>query len=138
MQRDRTPPKGGKSGGTKTTDDGLCELCRRLPVTPGKLTCEPCRLTIRRLQRSAQRKVFVYAIRCQDTGRVKIGISTAPEARFRTLQEACPTFLKLVGVVRGDRQKEREIHQRLIRHHVRMEWFAPCAEVDQCLKEVFG
>jgi hypothetical protein len=67
----------------------------------------------------------VYFIGCPETKKVKIGKSTnssLPE-RFSDLQSATPDELHIFGIIKGGFGKEREMHAKFYRHHIRREWF---------------
>jgi hypothetical protein len=51
----------------------------------------------------------------------KIGRSTDVPARIRTLQTGCPSPIRLIALLEGDR--ESEWHQRFAEHRVHGEWF---------------
>lgn len=67
---------------------------------------------------------MIYFIRCALTGRVKIGFSDEPWARFSQIQTTASTELTLVAIAEGDKSVEAALHQRFTAHHVRGEWFA--------------
>jgi hypothetical protein len=73
----------------------------------------------------------LYFLEEQGTGRVKIGFAKDPAERVRRLQTANPRPLILIGVVRGGKEDERVLHQRLTSKgkHVSGEWFVYDEEV---------
>jgi phage anti-repressor protein len=75
--------------------------------------------------------LFVYAIREEETGRVKIGISADPESRLRALQVGNSQKLTLERVIPAPHRFADEIayHKQNIEHSVRGEWFAPVASL---------
>ena len=71
------------------------------------------------------RKAKVYFIRCEETGRVKIGIAKAPHARLTQIQTMSPTRLSLVLSVKGGRKLEKELHKQFADSWSHGEWFEP-------------
>jgi hypothetical protein len=69
------------------------------------------------------------------TGEIKIGISGDPAARFIVLQAGSPVLLSMLGVMLGDREKEREIHTRFEESRLRGEWFRPDPELLAYIEE---
>jgi hypothetical protein len=68
---------------------------------------------------------MVYFIQAVTGGPVKIGYTRGSlGARLSQLQSGNPEELRVIGVRRGGRDLERELHQRLRHCHVRGEWFA--------------
>jgi hypothetical protein len=63
-----------------------------------------------------------YVLRCRETGRFKIGRSTQPDQRIRTLRLVSPTELDFVGFLDAD---ETDVHRALAEHRLHGEWFAP-------------
>lgn len=78
----------------------------------------------------------LYVIEEIETGRVKVGISNTPFARFKTLQTGNPSRLKLWGHIKGGRDLEAKIHSFLGQYRGLGEWFAPHPFVHEYLKEV--
>jgi hypothetical protein len=68
----------------------------------------------------------VYFIRAGETGPVKIGWSHNPVARIRALDEGSPVPLRIIRLVDGDHQTERELHRRYRSLKLRREWFLYC------------
>ena len=68
---------------------------------------------------------FVYLIREEFMGLVKIGVSTDPSARLQDLQVSCPQRLDLVAVIQSDhpKQTEAKLHVEFESKHYRGEWF---------------
>lgn len=78
---------------------------------------------------------FVYFIGSPRGGPVKIGFSTAPRRRLGELQTASPVRLEILGLVSGTRETEQEFHLRFAPHRLNGEWFAPCAEIADFIRE---
>lgn len=74
---------------------------------------------------SSSHPLYVYAIRNEETGRVKLGISFNPEARLRQLQSANDCKLTLLAYRRAVNgyQDERRLHEAHKEKRVRGEWF---------------
>jgi hypothetical protein len=70
----------------------------------------------------------VYFVRA-DTGEIKIGIATDPDARLRALQVGSPVKLGLLVTCPGGRPKEAEYHQRFAAHRLHGEWFEPHPDI---------
>ena len=72
---------------------------------------------------------MIYFIQEGENGPIKIGYSNDPEQRLRKLQDGNPELLKLIAVIPGDRQRERDAHRNLEPFRCRGEWFRPNGEV---------
>jgi hypothetical protein len=70
---------------------------------------------------------WVYAIECPARGLIKVGRTDGddPRKRLRQLQTGQPDQLVLMHAwpTSDSRQAERCMHQLLVRHHFRGEWF---------------
>jgi len=71
--------------------------------------------------------LFVYFITSSE-GLIKIGLSSNPEKRLKTLQTASPYYLKLIYKMYGSRELEKYLHELFKQYHVKNEWFE-CSEV---------
>ncbi len=69
--------------------------------------------------------LFVYAIREQDTGHLKLGISKDPEERLRQLQIANSSRLEIVAIRPAPNRfsDEAAIHKLVGQYHIHGEWF---------------
>lgn len=65
---------------------------------------------------------FVYLGINKLTKRVKIGFSSKPEMRERTLQEEVPDF-QIIHKVKGTWQDEQNLHAKFASKRIRGEWF---------------
>jgi hypothetical protein len=72
---------------------------------------------------------YVYFIQVQPAGPVKIGIATDPHRRIVKIQSDCPWRVRLIGAIKGAKEKEKEIHLCLAHWRTQGEWFEPSAEV---------
>lgn len=75
----------------------------------------------------------VYVIQAGEGGPVKIGFSTNVLRRIENMQVASAAPLRLVVLLDGSQEAEREIHARMSHHRLRGEWFSPAV-----LSETFG
>lgn len=74
---------------------------------------------------------YVYFIQCDDNGPIKIGYSKyeSAEARLTTAQVYNPMTLKLLCIMPGGRNKEKELHEKFNNFHIHGEWFYPNEEL---------
>jgi hypothetical protein len=80
----------------------------------------------------------VYFVECGVTGRVKIGTSANPGARFLELQTGSPTKLLLLGSIPGGLRRERELQKQFKHLSVGGEWFAPDPELTGLIRALTG
>lgn len=78
---------------------------------------------------------FIYSIG-DGSGLVKIGWSVDPIKRLAFLKTSSPLDLKLVGIIPGTREQEREIHTLLRPWRVRREWFRYAGAVAEFVKRM--
>lgn len=71
--------------------------------------------------RSRPVRGYVYFIGCGDY--IKIGFSTRPLDRLRSLQTSHPDTLEILGTIRGTRRLESRLHKRFADLRERGEWF---------------
>ena len=76
---------------------------------------------------------FVYFIKSGATGSIKIGVSKDPLRRLADLQNASGEELELIGVIKGNRNREKALHERFAHGNVRGEWFTPS---DDLMREI--
>lgn len=72
---------------------------------------------------------MIYFVRCQSTGRVKIGFSDQPWLRFVKIQADCPTELAVAAIIEGDLNVEADLHAAYAKYNVRGEWFAEVGDL---------
>lgn len=66
---------------------------------------------------------WTYFVQSIDGGPIKIGFtSQTPDERLANLQTGSPVQLRIVGLLRGNR--EREMHQRFRQYRLQGEWFS--------------
>lgn len=75
---------------------------------------------------------YVYFIR--SGAFVKIGYSRDPQKRMRQLDRALATAPELVAIFEGTRSLEHQLHNHLLGHHARHEWFHWCEEIQQIVE----
>jgi len=66
---------------------------------------------------------IIYFLKAEDTDRIKIGYSKNVRNRLRSLKSESPVKLRLVTYIKGDIEKESEIHSRFERYRIGGEWF---------------
>lgn len=71
------------------------------------------------------KKGHIYFIRAGESGPIKIGFSTNPEQRLRTLQTAHTDKLTMLHCQIGTKADEARLHRKFRNIHVKGEWFAP-------------
>ena len=75
---------------------------------------------------------MIYFVRVGKSGPIKIGYSENNiESRIKDLQIGSPEALILMGVMEGDKAKEREMHEKFKDLHIRGEWFRPGVDLRQ-------
>ena len=92
-----------------------------------------------RLQKSAKKpkQGYVYLAEDQRNQYVKIGFSTKPSHREKTLQAEQPA-VDFIAVFPGTTQDERDLHVEFEQYRIRGEWFALPASTIETLKERFA
>lgn len=65
----------------------------------------------------------IYFIQQGSSDLIKIGCSKNVARRFRELQTGSPHTFLLLGVMEGDRDKEKEIHTKFTHLRQKGEWF---------------
>jgi hypothetical protein len=72
---------------------------------------------------------FLYFVQISDDGPIKIGITVNIRERLKTLQQACPWPLRIIGLTLEPTLLEATIHEALAEHRMLGEWFAPHDDV---------
>lgn len=80
------------------------------------------------------RKGDIYFIAAGDF--VKIGFTTSPVGRIRSIKTATPLPLKILHHQRGTMKQERELHRRFAAIRVRGEWFRKTPELLDYIEEI--
>jgi hypothetical protein len=76
---------------------------------------------------------FVYFIRADDLGFVKIGYTCKPSDRLSKLQIASPHELRMIGHIRASMVEEGRWHSRFAHLRVRGEWFRLTTELEEAI-----
>jgi excisionase family DNA binding protein len=69
----------------------------------------------------ATRRHYVYFVRCDAF--VKVGVTSAPRTRLKSLAAMTPHPIDLVKLIDGTPLGERAVHRVLAEYHHRGEWF---------------
>jgi hypothetical protein len=91
-------------------------------VTPPRLRAEKSRRVKKSRRKMTTRNSFVYFMGGDD-GYVKIGFSNNPHKRLRGVQIGSASPVRLLAMLRGDRNDEDSLHKRFAAYRVRGEWF---------------
>ena len=83
-------------------------------------------------------KTYVYLVVNQAGTQVKIGLSTRPERRVRTLSTGNAAPLHLLCYVVGGRSLEKALHNKFKQHRIRNEWYAYCSEITDEFSRLSG
>jgi len=80
---------------------------------------------------------FVYFIRAEGTGSIKIGFSTNhPSIRLKELQTGSPSKLELVSFYEGSQIEENELHHEFAEERGNGEWFEESPRLKAKIKEL--
>ena len=89
--------------------------------------------------RGVGEKGYVYVARASRSGLVKIGYSTNPALRLRSLCSAVGEPVELVAAAQGDRAQERALLERVAQHSISVkgnrEWHRPHPDLDGIIAE---
>lgn len=75
---------------------------------------------------------FIYFAQ-NDSGHIKIGVTTDVARRLDAMQTATHERLTVIGVMEGDRVAERRLHAELRPSHIRGEWYQRSEQVEMAL-----
>lgn len=82
---------------------------------------------------------FVYLIQAIGTPKVKIGYSTDPKSRLKTLKTGSPVHLRLIQTWAASAEDEKAIHRLMGRTNSHLEWFAmPVVTVKSIIDNYFS
>ncbi len=70
-------------------------------------------------------KGYVYFLRSENEGEIKIGYAVDVEKRVKQLQTGHPQKLKVMATLKGDMELEKDIHDKFYKHRLNGEWFEP-------------
>jgi hypothetical protein len=73
--------------------------------------------------------MYVYFVQAGESGPIKIGFSTDPDRRIKTLRTAMSEELIVLKVVKGSRQLEKTLHDQFSEINRRGEWYEPTTEL---------
>lgn len=99
-----------------------CDTCDSLRMQAGKVIWKAQREAASRSTSKTARKGFVYLVRNNRNGYVKIGFSVSPKAREATLQSEEPD-LEMIATWPGTMREEADLHLRYSHLRIRGEWF---------------
>lgn len=68
-------------------------------------------------------KSFVYLLADEDNEFMKIGTTTKLFSRIKDIQTGNPRELRIIGLMKGGKKEEEELHERFNRYRKRGEWF---------------
>ena len=89
-------------------------------------------LTFRTSQPRRNETVKTYFIQSVLGGPIKIGISSDPPRRLKTLQTSCHQKLQIIAMLDGD--QEKEIHRQFSHLRTYGEWFEAVEELTQWIR----
>lgn len=72
---------------------------------------------------------MIYIVQDTASSLVKIGFTDSARRRLSKMQSDCPTELRLVALLDGSRNAERELHVQFSAHRERGEWFRPHPDI---------
>lgn len=82
---------------------------------------------------------MIYFLQCGEDGPIKIGCTEGSiVTRLRQLQGTSPHILIVRGVHNGDRQVEKDLHDRFRASWVRAEWFHPSEDLMEYIRNIEG
>lgn len=98
----------------------------------------PTRGVADRIAKATKRRTagFVYFVECE--GFVKIGYSETPRWRPHDFATGNPFECRLIGLVEGGSDCEKDLHRRFKKHHHRGEWFWLTQDVRAEIDELCG
>ena len=77
---------------------------------------------------------MVYFLQAEGGGAVKIGTSLRLSSRLKTLGKEQGLALQVLGITKGERRREKELHWRFAHLRIQGEWFQPGAELMRFIK----
>jgi len=80
---------------------------------------------------------WVYVVSAVGSGRIKIGYTSGPiSLRMRGLETGCPFPPKLLAVMRGTRELEKDLHRTFASQRRHLEWFEDSPAIRKLLREL--
>jgi Meiotically up-regulated gene 113 len=74
---------------------------------------------------------MIYFIQAGENGPIKIGLAIQPETRKKKLQTAHYEELRIIGILDGNEETEKQLHMQFAEYRIRGEWFHPSHEILQ-------
>lgn len=78
----------------------------------------------------------IYFIENLFNSEIKIGVSSDIDTRLKQISSDIKSPVKLIKLINGDEQKEKELHNRFSRDRVHGEWFKPSNELLDNINEI--
>lgn len=82
-----------------------------------------------KLPENSKYKGYVYFVQGMSGGAIKIGYSTDPEVRLKTLQTSYPDILKVLCLIPGNANTESKYHKAFEHLKLNGEWYKPDKEI---------
>jgi len=79
---------------------------------------------------------MIYFVQEENNGLIKIGYSTNPEKRLKTLQSKATKKLSIMKTREGDYDTESFLHIKFLNHLAYNEWFYPHKELIDYIKNL--
>lgn len=83
-----------------------------------------------------QRTGQIYFIQQGDDGAIKIGYSTNPEKRLKSLQTGSAYPLKMLLTIEGSEDQEKALHDQFAAYQLQGEWFRPVDALLAAIREL--
>jgi hypothetical protein len=71
---------------------------------------------------------MIYFVQ-ENNGPIKIGYSRSPHTRICSIKTNSSSAISLLGVIKGTKEEEKQLHSRFSHLRVRGEWFSPSEEL---------
>jgi hypothetical protein len=101
-----------------------------------RIKMEKSSLDARQKKKLLKTEGYIYFVQGESGGPIKIGHSIDPEKRIKELQTGYPDMLKLLFMIPGSEERERQVHKMLSKHRLNGEWFRPDAELLEKVQEL--
>ena len=72
---------------------------------------------------------YIYFAQMENTGPIKIGISTDPHKRMASINTGSPYPITLLYFTPGCEEDEKALHREFMKFSIRNEWFHPVKEI---------
>lgn len=77
---------------------------------------------------------YIYFIENLFNSEIKLGVSSDIDTRLKQISSDIKSPVKLIKLINGDEQKEKELHKRFSNDRVHGEWFKPSDELLDFIK----